>query len=123
MKEVAGDLIKLAKNGKFDVIVHGCDCECTMGGGIAKQIRKAFSEAYAADRRTTACDSRKIGSFSFAKVKLDNGEHLVIVNGYTATCWRAGQLCCGKGCDEASETKLPRATDRVPHDWVRSGRG
>ena len=38
MKEVAGDLIQLAYDGKFDVIVHGCNCECMMGGGIAKQI-------------------------------------------------------------------------------------
>ena len=83
MKEVAGDLIKLDKNGKFDVIVHGCNCQCIMGGGIAKQIRQAFPKAYDADCRTTACDSRKIGSFSFAKVKVNNGNHLVIVNGYT----------------------------------------
>ena len=83
MKEVTGDLVKLAKNGEFDVIVHGCNCECIMSGGIAKQIRQAFPKAYEADRGTTACHSRKIGSLSFAKVKLENGKYLVIVNGYT----------------------------------------
>ena len=83
MKEVAGDLIQLAKEGKFDVIVHGCNCECMMGGGIAKQIRQAFPEAYQADFQTTACDPRKIGSFSFAKANVNKGKHLVIVNGYT----------------------------------------
>lgn len=25
------DLIDLAKNGNFDVIIHGCNCFCTMG--------------------------------------------------------------------------------------------
>ena len=75
--------MQLANNGKFDVIVHGCNCECKMGGGIAKQIRQAFSEAWDADCRTTACDPRKIGSFSFAKVNINNGKRLVIVNGYT----------------------------------------
>lgn len=31
MKEVTGDLIKLAQDGQFDVIVHGCNCFCTNG--------------------------------------------------------------------------------------------
>ena len=83
MKEVAGDLIQLAKEGKFDVIVHGCNCECMMGGGIAKQIRQAFPEAYQADCQTTACDPRKIGSFSLARANVNKGKCLVIVNGYT----------------------------------------
>ena len=83
MKEVAGDLIQLANKGKFDVIVHGCNCQCKMGGGIAKQIRQAFPEAYDADCGTAVCDPRKIDSFSFAKANINNGKRLVIVNGYT----------------------------------------
>ena len=39
---VDGDLIKLAKVGKFDVIVHGCNCLSTMGAGIAPQMAAAF---------------------------------------------------------------------------------
>jgi len=41
-KEVNGDLIKMALNGDFDVISHGCNCFCTMGNGIAPQMAKAF---------------------------------------------------------------------------------
>jgi ribonucleoside-diphosphate reductase beta chain len=37
-----GDLITLAKAGKFDVIAHGCNCHSTMGAGIAPQMAKAF---------------------------------------------------------------------------------
>jgi O-acetyl-ADP-ribose deacetylase (regulator of RNase III) len=40
--EVNGDLIELAKRGKFDVIGHGCNCFCTMGAGIAPQMAEAF---------------------------------------------------------------------------------
>jgi len=120
MKEVAGDLIKLAKNGKFDVIVHGCNCECTMGGGIAKQIRKAFPEAYAADRRTTACDSRKIGSFSYAKVKLDNGEHLVIVNGYTQLL-AGGQVNYVAVRDVMKQVKQNFHGQRIGYPMIGSG--
>jgi O-acetyl-ADP-ribose deacetylase (regulator of RNase III) len=39
---IDGDLIKLAKEGKFDVVVHGCNCMSTMGAGIAPQMAKVF---------------------------------------------------------------------------------
>ena len=44
MKTIQGNLIHLAQNGEFDLIVHGCNCFCTMGAGIAKGIKAAFRE-------------------------------------------------------------------------------
>ena len=41
-QEVEGDLIKLALKGNFDVIVHGCNCFCTMKAGIAPLMAKTF---------------------------------------------------------------------------------
>ena len=41
-QEIEGDLIKLAKEGAFDVITHGCNCFCTMGAGIAPQMAETF---------------------------------------------------------------------------------
>lgn len=41
-KEVDGDLIKLALDGYFDVIGHGCNCLSSMGAGIAPQMARAF---------------------------------------------------------------------------------
>jgi len=41
-REETGDLIELAKQGKFDVIAHGCNCWCSMGAGIAPLMAKAF---------------------------------------------------------------------------------
>lgn len=41
-KTVDGDLINLALEGNFDVIVHGCNCFCTQGAGIAKGMAKTF---------------------------------------------------------------------------------
>ena len=41
-QEIEGDLIALAKQGKFDVITHGCNCMSNMGAGIAPQMAKAF---------------------------------------------------------------------------------
>lgn len=40
--EIEGDLIRLAKQGTFDVITHGCNCFCQMGAGIAPQMADAF---------------------------------------------------------------------------------
>jgi O-acetyl-ADP-ribose deacetylase (regulator of RNase III) len=40
--EVTGDLIALAKEGAFNVIVHGCNCHSTMAAGIAPHMAQAF---------------------------------------------------------------------------------
>ena len=82
MNTIEGDLITLALKGQFDVIVHGCNCFCTMGAGIALAIQDEFPEAYAADLVTTKGDRNKLGDFSFATVKR-NERQITIVNGYT----------------------------------------
>ena len=49
MKVIQGDLIELALSGTFEVIIHGCNCHCAMGAGVAKAIKSNFPEAYQAD--------------------------------------------------------------------------
>ena len=39
MKIISGNLITLALEGHFDVIVHGCNCFGVMGAGIAAQMQ------------------------------------------------------------------------------------
>lgn len=87
MKKTQGDLILLASGGEFDLIVHGCNCFNTMGAGIAKGIKAAFPEAFAADCETTKGSRTKLGTCSFAEVKA-SGKKLVIVNAYTQFDWR-----------------------------------
>ena len=82
MKQVNGDLIEMAVAGEFDVIVHGCNCQCTMGAGIAKAIRATFPEAYAADCMTEKGSREKLGAISHATMERD-GHSVTIVNGYT----------------------------------------
>ncbi len=92
MKILQGDLLKLAMDGTFDVIVHGCNCHCSMGAGIAKSIKAMFPEAYQADRATIKADRGKLGSISFATA-IREGRSITIVNGYTQFHWRgAGVL-------------------------------
>ncbi len=94
--EVEGDLIKLAKEGKFDVIAHGCNCHSTMGAGIAPQIARAFG----ADKFTMelwGSTIQKLGNIDYktfvlgkdAIWSLDNADNkknepeLTVVNAYT----------------------------------------
>jgi O-acetyl-ADP-ribose deacetylase (regulator of RNase III) len=87
MKTIKGDLIKLALNNEFDVIIHGCNCQHTMGAGFAKAIKSAFPEAYEADLRTSKGDRNKMGTISTATVERNNHK-VTIVNGYTQFHWQ-----------------------------------
>ncbi|MEM9839717.1 MAG: macro domain-containing protein [Pseudomonadota bacterium] len=90
MKERVGDLLLLALDGEFDVIVHGCNCFHTMGGGIARVIAQHFPEALEADKATPAGDREKLGSISFAQVERATGK-FTIVNAYTQFDFRGPQ--------------------------------
>jgi O-acetyl-ADP-ribose deacetylase (regulator of RNase III) len=82
MNLIKGDLIQLAITGRFDVIVHGCNCFCTMGAGIAAMISENFPEALQADLKTPMGDRQKLGHYSHAKIKR-RGNIFTVVNAYT----------------------------------------
>jgi len=82
VNEVEGDLLNWVETGYFDVIVHGCNCQCVMSAGIARSIKVRFPEAYQADLATQKGDGRKLGTLSVAKV-MTRGGPLVVVNAYT----------------------------------------
>ncbi len=84
MKQILkGDLLILAKEGYFDVIVHGCNCFCTMDAGIALPLSRAFPEARIADHATPKGDRSKLGTVSLAPCTLDGGKVLTVANAYT----------------------------------------
>lgn len=82
MKKKQGDLIQMAKNGEFDVILHGCNCMCEMGAGIARAIKDNFPEAYQEDQRTKPGDRSKLGTCTYATCKV-NDHKVDVVNAYT----------------------------------------
>lgn len=87
MKVINGDLLKLALEGQFDVIIHGCNCQCRMGKGIALSVKQQFPEAYKADCATTAGSRKKLGTYSHAPI--ERGEaRFTIVNAYTQFHWK-----------------------------------
>ena len=64
MERIDGDLIQLAKEGKFDIIVHGCNCFNTMNSGIAKAVREHYPRAYVSDSETKKGDINKLGTYT-----------------------------------------------------------
>ena len=87
MREIQGDLLALADTGMFDVIAHGCNCFCTMGAGIAKQIARQYPEALEADKSTTKAHRGKLGTYTLARVTTPSGYPLTIANLYTQYNW------------------------------------
>ena len=110
MQTEKGDLVQKALAGEFDVIVHGCNCFCTMGAGIAKTIKQVFPAAYQADLATTAGDQSKLGTYSAAQVEVA-GKPLTIVNAYTQYHWRGP----GPNVDYEAIRQVFR---RVKHDYA-----
>lgn len=78
MKYITGDLLALAEQGQFDIIIHGGNCFNTMGGGIAKQIKAKYPGAAKADAATVRGDFNKLGNYT----TFETGKFL-IVNAYT----------------------------------------
>lgn len=95
-KEIEGDLIKLSKEGKFDVITHGCNCRSTMGAGIAPQMAKAFG-CDKFEMELYGTDINKLGNIDYQRFVIGektiwslenlknnrNEPELVVVNSYT----------------------------------------
>lgn len=62
LQHAKGNLIDMAEAGMFDIIVHGCNCQNTMGSGIAKEIRERYPEVYAEDWRWGDREGRAVYS-------------------------------------------------------------
>ena len=87
LKHAKGNLIDMAEEGLFDVIVHGCNCQHTMGSGIAKEIRARYPGVYTADyvaHRDAGFPMNLLGNYSLSTDTENIFEYkFVIVNAYT----------------------------------------
>ena len=62
MKIVEGNLLDMAVNGDFDVIIHGCNCFCNMGAGIALQIMERRARLFGLDAPTKVANTDPTGT-------------------------------------------------------------
>jgi O-acetyl-ADP-ribose deacetylase (regulator of RNase III) len=85
LKHTKGNLLDLAEQGKFDIIVHGCNCQNVMGSGIAKEIKERCPDAWNADVEATSKFPKpilKLGNVSMGRRVGKNGAY-GIINAYT----------------------------------------
>ncbi|WP_170417022.1 macro domain-containing protein [Ruegeria atlantica] len=122
MPTLKGDLIQLALDGEFDVIVHGCNCFHAMGAGIARIIAAEFPDALEADKRTEHGDRSKLGSISTAEITRGTTK-FVVVNAYTQFHWEGpGRLVeydAISGCFSTIARAFP--TSRIGYPMIGAG--
>ena len=78
LKHTKGNLLDLAEAGEFDIIVQGCNCFNTMGGGIAREIAERYPMCAEIDRLTERGEYMKLGNWT----EFDSGK-FIIINAYT----------------------------------------
>ena len=100
-----GCIIEAFKTGQYDALVHGCNCFCNMGAGLAKQIAKSYGSALKEDQQTTYGDRTKLGSYSKATVKCGD-----IINAYT-------QYNYGRGKVNADEDAIKAVFEKLNVDY------
>lgn len=86
LKHAKGNLLDMAEAGQFEIVVQGCNCFNTMGGGIAKEIRERYDTVMEADRISPYSDYNKLGNWTVGYAWFGEGIELLnftIINAYT----------------------------------------
>ena len=81
LKHTKGNLLDLAEAGEFDIVVQGCNCFNTMGGGIAREIRERYPAAALFDNETEKGDYNKLGNWTECDAGGEN--RFTVINAYT----------------------------------------
>jgi O-acetyl-ADP-ribose deacetylase (regulator of RNase III) len=89
-KTIHGNLITLAEQGEFDIIIHGANCFHCMGGGIAKQLADKYPEVARADKQTQYGDRNKLGTSTTCIVNTRERQ-FIVENVYTQYYWSQGK--------------------------------
>lgn len=125
MKTVKGDLIQLALDGKFDVFVHGCNCFCTMGAGIAESIKNQFPDTYVTDLNTVKGEKSKLGTYSSSNYTSSDNHDIIVINAYTQYHWKGnGNKVDYKAVESIfSQIKINFSGLRIGYPLIGAGLG
>ncbi len=138
MEHIVGNLIDLAEEARFDAIVHGCNCFCKMGAGIAAEIKRRYPKAYEQDCLTKCGDKTKLGGFSWVKVVSNNAtiypwnrpngkrkyfHSFLIINAYIQYDYGGGKVNCDYNAIESvfQSIKSKYAKYRIGYPLIGSG--
>lgn len=87
LKHDKGNIIDMAEEGLFDILVHGCNCQNVMGSGLAKELRARYPIVYEADCKATKIWKEpiaKLGNFSVASTySTETCFPFHVINAYT----------------------------------------
>lgn len=97
---ISGDIVNLAKNGNYDVIIHCQNCFHGWKKGIVTSISKAFPSARKADLNTAYGDKNKLGTYSYGIETLESGKILIIANLYAQFSFGQGNHLKEKKLEE-----------------------
>ncbi len=64
LQHTTGNILTLAEQGHFDIILHDCNCFNTFGAGLAKEIKIKYPQAYQTDCQTIKGHRSKLGNYS-----------------------------------------------------------
>lgn len=107
-----GNLLDLAEAGEFDIVVQGCNCFNTMGGGIAREIRERYPTVAHADDLTVKGDYAKLGNWTMGHVlsTTNPGHVFLVVNAYT-------QFNMSQGTDVFEYTAFALICQKLIHSY------
>lgn len=77
-----GNLFDFIYEGKYDIVLQGCNCFCKMDDGISLQFAQHFPEVLLADIHTIPKDKTKLGTFTSISVERFD-KKFEILNCYT----------------------------------------
>ena len=121
LKYKVGCLIEAALKRDVNVIAHGCNTFCTMGSGIAKEIKNTFPKMYAEDLKTEKGDRTKLGSYTWAVMNEGKlaGFNLYTQYGYNGRRMGVRDLNYNALYDSLAAMRdcLPRHTDGFMTDY------
>ena len=107
LKHAKGNLLDLAEAGEFDIVVQGCNCFNTMGGGLAREVRERYPAAAMADNVTVRGDYNKLGNYTVA---YNMAPAFIIVNAYT-------QYNMSRGDDVFEYTAFQLILEKLVHQF------
>ncbi len=84
MEVINKDILDRIRPNKKTIVIHGCNCFCTMGAGIAKYLMKQYPIILRIDQQTKKGDMMKLGTYTVARIT----DNFIILNCYTQYDYR-----------------------------------
>ena len=70
---------------KDQILIHGCNCFCVMGAGVALKVKQNYPRAYQVDQDTVSGQPSKLGDYSWSMQNHIYYPHItiIVINAYT----------------------------------------